>query len=348
MHQGHAMTEDVARRGVDFLLRHSDGHYRLRIIFFGGEPLLEFSLMKAIVAYARQKAIGAGKEVSFAITTNGTLLNQEVRLFLVENNFNTLVSLDGPQPMHDAARQFRDGRGSFQRIVPQVKALVREAAAVGVGIQGRTTLNRHHLGYVPELYEFMDRQMGFSGVSTPMVHRPAPAEFSFIEADLPQLKEDLARLGDLVVEKASLEGTPPAYGLFAFLDVLHQRSRPRRGCAAGRLAVTVDCNGKIYPCERFIGQENCCLGSVFSEEFRRDRIEWLSNQDRICAFDKCHKCYAMLYCKSTCVAERLLYLDKTGPTELDCEIYRTILLQILSVYVRVYYHPADGTCKRSQ
>lgn len=329
------MTEEVAFRGVDFLLAHAYRDAPLNIVFFGGEPLIAFALLESTVDYARRRAAQAGKQIGFAITTNGMLLTPEVRRFLLDNSISTMISMDGPKAQHDAARRLRNGAGSFDRVAPLARAFAAEAKRAGQDIRGRATLHRGHLGAVDALYAFLDEDMGFGSVSTPLIHRPAPDDLAITPDDLPRLEADLQRLGDRVLAKAEQTGELPGYGMFAFLRVLRERRRPQRGCAAGRLAVTVDTDGQLYPCERFIGATDYRLGSVLGGAYAADRVRQLSEQDRVCAFGKCRDCSAMLYCKSTCVAERLRYLPDTGPPDLDCETYRLMLRQILRVFVRL-------------
>lgn len=333
MHGNRSMSWEVAQRAVDFLLAHSEGENKLSLVFFGGEPLLNFAVMRDTVKYARDSMAETGKDLNFAITTNGTMLTPAIRRYLLKHNFHTMISFDGPEAMHNAARCFKDGRGSYAAIAPQVKAFVAEAAGAGTPVQGRATLNRHHLGHLLELYEFMEREMGFPGISTPIIHRPAPPEFCFAASDLPQLAGEVRQLGEHVLAKLTPQGKFPPYGFFTFLYLLHRRVRADRGCAAGRSAITVDTNGDIFPCERFIDCPDYRLGNVVTGEFQTTPAIRLSSLDHICAYPKCSSCYALMFCKSTCVAERVRYLGPEGPTEVDCEIYRLLLREMLRLYV---------------
>ena len=331
------MDEQVALKGIDFLFAHSRADRDLSIVFFGGEPLLCFHLMKAVVAYTDARAAQSGRRVRYCITTNGVNLTDSISRFLVDHAFHVMVSLDGDRAGHDAVRVFPDGRGSYDVILPKVRALNAMMSAGHGSSVGRCTLNRGHQGRLASIYAAMADELGFTAFSTPLIHAPAPSGLSFSADDLPVLEAELAAMGDWFVERAKATGRLPGLGLVtAFLTTLHQRNRPQRGCAAGRLALCLDVDGSLYPCERFVGLTQYRLGSVLSDEpLARERIEALSQLDRIGPYPKCRDCYAAFYCKGTCAAERVRYQGTEGPPASECSLYRLLLRRILSIYVRL-------------
>jgi uncharacterized protein len=331
------MDEAVALKGIDFLFSHSRLDRELSIVFFGGEPLLRFPLIKAVVAHTKKRAVEQQRKVRYCITTNGVNLGEEVADFLSDNDFNVMVSFDGDRKGHDAVRVFSDGRGSYDLILPRVRyfnALVASSHASSIG---RCTLNRGHLGRLPAIYEAMADELGFTVFSTPLIHAPAPSWLTFRSEDLGILEAELATIGDWFVERANATGSLPDIGIFtAFLRILHQRKRPHRGCAAGRQSLCLDVDGTLYPCERFVGLNEYSLGNVRSEmPLPEERIENISRLDQVGPYQKCLNCYAVLYCKGTCMAERIRYQGSDGPPESECELYRLLLRRILSIYVRL-------------
>ena len=336
MNDHHAMPIETALTGVDWLVAHSGSKTELTIVFFGGEPLLDMALVKAVVARAEALAVETGKSFGFSMTTNGVKLTREIRRWLIEKRFSVMISLDGEQPQHDASRPFLSGKGSFATIEPRARAFIREARAAGLVVNGRTTLNRTHLGHIVDLYRFLGEDMGFSTVSTPIIHEPAPEGFGFRMEDVPVLEAEFAQLADVLVERCERDGALPPWGtLTTFLHSLHHRNRPNRGCAAGRMAVCVDVGGDIYPCERFITCKDRVLGTVFSPDYDMERVHALSALDAVGYYEKCKSCAAVYYCKGTCAAERARYHPPEGPDEVTCEIYRALLRVILATYVRI-------------
>lgn len=331
-----AMTSEIARAGVDRIIALSGAQTDLAIVFFGGEPLLGMPLIREIVAYARTRGAAAGKRFGFAMTTNGVKLTPANRRFLIDERFSVMVSLDGEAAQHDASRPFLSGKGSFATIAPRVRSYVREARAAGLSTSGRTTLNRTHLGHIVDLYRFLDEDMGFTAVSTPIIHEPAPEGFAFRPEDLPALEAELRAVGDLFVERCARDGRAPAWGtITTFLDSLHHRLRPSRGCAAARKAICVDVRGDVYPCERFITARDWILTRTDRDDWAMDRVRALSEIDAVGIYDKCRACEAVWYCKGTCAAERVRYHPPEGPPETTCAIYRALLRVILDVYVRI-------------
>ncbi len=334
MRDHHRMPVTTARAGIDWLIAHSGSEPELTLVLFGGEPLLNMPLLKDAVAYAHEAAARGGKRFVFSLTTNGVKLTPEIRRFLIEERFSVMISLDGEKPQQDASRPFLSGKGSFDVIVPRAKAFIREAADAGLRVNGRTTLNRTHLGRIVELYHFLDG-MGFASISTPIIHAPAPCGFGFLAEDVPRLEREFDQVADLMVER-SQSGKLPPWGTFTtFLDSIYQRNRPNRGCAAGRRAVCVDIAGDIYPCERFITVPEYVLGSVQDPSYDMGKVHRLSRLDQIGIYDKCRSCVALYYCKGTCAAERVRYHPPSGPDEVTCDIYRALLGAILRAYVRI-------------
>jgi uncharacterized protein len=336
MHDGGTMSQATASASIDCLIRRSGQRRDLTVIFFGGEPLLDVPLIQNTVAYARQAVVRERKRIRFTITTNGVCLTKPVRQFLIDERFAVMISLDGDKQLQDTSRPFADGRGSFDTVAPQVKAFLAEALPAGLSLTGRTTLNRTHLGRIADLYRFLEDEMGFPAISTPIIHHPAPPGFGFTLEDVPKLEAEFLALSDRFVERCQATGTLPAWPtLGTFLHMLEWRSRPVRGCAAGRLAICVDPAGDIYPCERFITMPAYRLGNVHRNSYDMDLVRQLSRQDAVGFYDKCRSCEALNYCKGTCAAERIRYHSATGPDMIICAIYRALLRVILRTYVRI-------------
>lgn len=335
MQQGGAMGEATASAAVDFLVTHSGPHRDLAIIFFGGEPLLDFPLIRHTVAYARRAARAAGKQADFAITTNGVRLTRQVRRFLIREHFSVMISMDGDRQLQDANRPFPNGRGSFNTVAPRAKAFIAEALPAGLPVTARTTLNRTHLGRMLELYDFLENEMGFTSIWTPLMHHPAPPGFAFTLADLPTLEAELEQLADRARERLNTTGKLPCWGKpTVFLRALALGRAPVTGCAAGRLAVCIDPAGDIYPCERLVRMPDYRLGNVTREEYDTKRADRFAELRSAGCRPECHSCEALHYCEGACTAERLRYPGAGGSAEVACAIYRAVVRVVLKTFVR--------------
>jgi len=292
-----AMSREVAQQAVDFLLEHSGPLEDLVIVFFGGEPLLNFEVIRFVVDLATEKAREAGKRVSFALTTNGTVLTDEIARFLDEKHIGVTVSMDGVQEVHDRYRRFPDGSPSYEIILPKVKALLERphsrpvVARVTVAEQaGRVReILRHLIGL-----GFLEA--GFAPVTT------GHPEFQLDEAAMDQLLEEFKGLAAEFVEAAK-EGR--FLGFSNVIDLLvsfHQGEVMNYPCGAGLGLFSVDPEGRLYLCQRFTGQADFRMGDIF-EGFDRERLARFRLEAEISNKQECKECWARTICTGGCYHE---------------------------------------------
>jgi len=295
--QQQAMSREVAQQAVEFLFEHSGPLEELVIVFFGGEPLLNFEAIRFVVDLATEKGKEAGKRVSFALTTNGTVLTDEIVRFLDEKNIGVTVSMDGYQAVHDRYRRFPDGRPSYEIILPKVKGLLERphsrpvVARVTVAEQaGRVReILRHLIGL-----GFLEA--GFAPVTT------GHSDFQLDDAAMDHLLEEFKGLATEFVE-AAREGRFLGFSnLIDLLVSLHQGEVMNYPCGAGLGLFSVGPEGRLYLCQRFTGQDDFCMGDVF-DGFNRERLARFRQEAEISNKEACKECWARTTCTGGCYHE---------------------------------------------
>jgi len=288
------MSREVGKKAVDFLLQ-GEGFFR-EIDFFGGEPLLNFSLVRDIVRYAREKSISQGKEFSFTLTTNATLLDEKMMKFLNDEDINVILSLDGRPCVHDKMRPFKNGRGSYEATVQNIKKLL-QGRENNYYIRGTyTALNRD---FTEDIKHFLE--LGFYSFSLEPAVTSAEG-LALKEEDLPLLEREYDRLVDLYLEYR-VKNIPFVFYHF-ILDLEQGPCLYKRlsGCGAGIDYLAVASDGSVYPCHQFVGLDEFYMGNITEEPFSLD----LEKGEKI-AFsahekEECRRCWARYLCGRGCAA----------------------------------------------
>ncbi len=314
------MSEKTAMQAVDWLIDASGCVKTLRINFFGGEPLLNFPLMKTIVSYVLARGEAAEKKTLFQVTTNGTLLDDEIIIFLQKHDFKVLVSLDGPKDIHDKQRRFADGGGSYDAVTKHLGSLIASVPDTDVHavIMGDTD---------PKVVINALEGFGFRGISV------LPASGSlFSKADegkenrdsaaILQRMEEEAELWIDLARKRDIMGLQhlKSYSQFAAaLKTLLQNRKNYHPCGAAIGLVAVSCSGDIYPCHRFVGQNHYRIGNIFSKEL--DRTSYLKSP--VMTSENCIDCFARFYCAGGCKQDNVISGSSLfSPSEDMCRIRR--------------------------
>jgi len=320
------MSKEVGERAIDFLIDNSGNRDVLEVTFFGGEPLLNFSLVKHLVEYAREK--DTSKKFKFSMTTNGTLLTAQVSEWLSDNGFSLIVSLDGPEEIHDEVRVYPSGGGSHRTILENAK----KAAALPIGKRTtmRGTVSSRCLDISKQTDYLFDQ--GFKSVSVePAVGGPDDA-FAVQEKDLPRLTESYKEFARSYLQRIRNGHSPRFFHFFRILERLQSGIPRTHVCGAGSGYLAVSPNGDIYPCHKLDGQSGCKIGSVFSgiEDERRaiwrDTIEVDSNEI-------CRSCWAKYLCGGRCRAYSVLFCDDImKPLPITCELMKTRIESAIWLY----------------
>lgn len=317
---GGDMTERTAFQAVDWLLAQSGKIKKLYIGFFGGEPFLNFPLMRSVVAYAGEKFRAAGKEVQFHATTNGTCLDDEIIAFIKEHRLQVQISFDGPKEVQDSQRPFVGGQGSYDAIVPKIKKLL----AVMPETSGHAVL----VGDTdPERVKNALHRIGFAKVSFMPVSQSlfASADHDQRELDtlkiLQTLEREAERWLELIRERdaENLKRLMANSGLYMALTALLQNRKRHCACGAGLGLAGVSAAGDIYLCHRFVGREEYKLGSVFVDGLDRDA--YLQNQ--VAKSEACIACFAKYYCAGGCKHDNAAaHGSAFMPSEEKCRLRR--------------------------
>ena len=312
------MSEDVGRRALDFLIEHSGARRNLEVDFFGGEPLMNWDVVKALVRYAREREKETGKRFRFTLTTNGLLIDDDVIDFCNREMHNVVLSLDGRKEVHDRWRVDYAGNGSWERVVPKFQKLV--AARGGKNYYMRGTFTHANPDFLRDIQTMLD--LGFTELSMePVVAAPDDPN-ALTDDDLPVVMEQYEELAKLMLARERA-GKPFTFYHY-MLDLTGGPCIYKRvsGCGSGTEYLAVTPWGDLYPCHQFVGEEAFRLGDVW---------QGVTNTDAQAAFaacnvyakPECRDCWARLYCSGGCAANAYHATGSVaGVYETGCKLFR--------------------------
>ncbi|MBO4915050.1 MAG: thioether cross-link-forming SCIFF peptide maturase, partial [Oscillospiraceae bacterium] len=312
------MPFDVGKRALDFLIERSGARRNLEVDFFGGEPLMNWDVVKELVAYARTREKEAGKNFRFTLTTNGLLIDDDVIDFCNREMHNVVLSLDGRREVHDRWRVDYAGNGSWDRIVPKFQKLV--AARGGKGYYMRGTFTHGNPDFLKDVETMLD--LGFNELSMePVV--AAPDDPNALTADDVELvKKQYEELAQLMLRRER-EGRPFTFYHY-MLDLTGGPCIYKRisGCGSGTEYMAVTPWGDLYPCHQFVGEEKFKLGDVWqgvTNTSVRDQFAACN----VYAKPECRECWARLYCSGGCAANAWHASGSvTGVYKTGCELFK--------------------------
>ncbi len=294
------MSRKVAFRAVDFLMENSVDLKEVVIVFFGGEPLLNLDLIRLIVDYARKKATEKEIRIDFAITTNGTLLNDKVIGFLRENNIGVTISIDGFEKVHDRFRRFPNGAPSYGAILPGLKKLLADKE--GKPVVARVTVAGESK-YIPEILDHLlslgFSEAGFAPVTT------SDLSYQLSLGEMEHLLSHFKMLSETFIDHAKRDEFYGFTNLVDNLVVLHEGERKDYPCGAGLGLFSVDTKGHLYLCQRLTGEASSCMGDVFSG-FDRLLLSRFRQQAFISEKKACTECWVRKICAGGCYHEALV------------------------------------------
>ncbi len=312
------MSYEVGKQALDFLIAHSGTRHNLEVDFFGGEPLMNFGVVRDLVAYARSIEAQHGKHFRFTLTTNGLLIDDEVIDFANREMSNVVLSLDGRKEIHDRYRVDYAGNGSWERIVPKFQKLV--AARGGKNYYMRGTFTHQNPDFLADIRQMLD--LGFTELSMePVVCAPGdPAELT--EADMEIVKRQYEELAQLMLERDA-EGRPFTFYHY-MIDLTGGPCIYKRisGCGSGTEYMAVTPWGDLYPCHQFVGEEAYKLGNVYEGVTSPDvQAEFASCN--VYARPECRDCWARLYCSGGCAANAYHATGSVrGVYKPGCELFK--------------------------
>ena len=319
----------TAKSSVDFLLDRSAGRRHVHITFFGGETLMNFPLLKQVVAYAQQQVRAQSRSIDFSLTTNATLLTPAIIAFLSENRIGVTVSMDGPKEMHDQLRVFANGRGSYDIVETKVRALVQNHRTRP--ITARVTLTSG-VADVLRIFRHLKHDLGFHEVGFAPVTTSPNRLYAINEGGMDGVLDQFRVLANEYLEFA-LRGERHGFSNVSdTLAELHQGISKSHPCGAGLGLVGVGPSGDIAPCHRFVDSDQHSLGHVSSGIDREKQASFLERGNINRKYD-CHTCWARPVCAGGCHHEAFVRYGDTGHPNLHyCDWIRDWTDTCLRIY----------------
>ena len=312
-----SMSLETAKAAVDFLIRNSGKRKVLEMDFFGGEPLMNFDVLKAAVAYAKAEGEKAGKKFLFTTTTNALLLNDEAIRFFNEEMENVVLSLDGRPKVHDAIRKTVNGKGTYDLIIDKIKKFVQLRGDKSYYVRG--TFTAKNLDFSKDVLFIADQ--GVDSISMEPVVTEIP-ELQIRAEHLPTIEKEYEELCEKYLQRHEKgEG----FNFFHFnIDLEGGPCLSKRvsACGAGNEYFSVTPNGDLYPCHQFAGDEKFRMGSVFEGIIKPELREKFKNS---CLFTrkKCENCFAKFICSGGCSANNYHFNgDIDEPYETTCAMMK--------------------------
>ena len=312
------MSFEVGKRAFDFLIENSGTRHNLEVDFFGGEPLMNWDVVKQLVAYARSIEKEHNKNFRFTLTTNGMLIDDEVIDFLNKEMSNVVLSLDGRKEVNDHFRRDYAGNGSYDKIVPKFQKLVE--AREGKNYYVRGTFTHNNVDFTNDLFHMAD--LGFTELSMEPVVCPPDDPYALTEEDMPKIFEQYEILAKEMLKRKK-EGRPFTFYHY-MLDLKNGPCIYKRitGCGSGTEYMAVTPWGELFPCHQFVGDPKYSLGNIY------DGITNTEIQDgfRSCnayAREECKDCWARLYCSGGCAANSYHATGSiNGVYKYGCELFK--------------------------
>jgi uncharacterized protein len=323
------MDLETAKAAVDFLLAESGDRRSIHITFFGGETLMNFPLLKQVVAFAKERAAQQGRHIDFSLTTNATLLTPAIIEFLSENHIGVTVSMDGPKELHDHLRVFANGRGSYDIIEPKVRALIQNHRTRP--ITARVTLTAG-VNDVIRIFRHLKQDLGFHEVGFAPVTTSPNQLYAINAQGMDNVLDQFHTLAEEYLEYA-LRGE--SHGFSNVSDTLAElcqgvnKSHP---CGAGLGLLGVGPSGDIAPCHRFVDSDAHALGHISTGIDREKQTDFL-RRGHIGAKYDCHTCWARPLCAGGCHHEAFVRYGDTGHPNLHyCDWIRDWTDTCLRIY----------------
>ena len=312
------MSYEVGKKALDFLVANSCSRRNLEVDFFGGEPLMNFEVVKKLVAYGRSLEKEKDKHFRFTLTTNGVLLNDDVIELANKEMDNIVLSIDGRKQVHDHMRPSKNGKGSYDLILPKFKKVAEARNQQKYYVRG--TFTHFNLDFVEDVLHLADE--GFEQISVEPVVADPKEEYAIREEDIPQICEGYDRLAKEMLKRRK-EGK--GFNFFHYMIDLSGGPcvyKRLSGCGSGTEYLAVTPWGDLYPCHQFVGEEQFCMGNVEDGITRTD----IRDEFKLCnvyAKEECRNCFSKFFCSGGCAANAYHCHGNINTTyEIGCELQR--------------------------
>lgn len=312
------MCYEVGKKALDFLVANSGSRTNLEVDFFGGEPLMNFEVVKQLVKYGRSLEEPNNKKFRFTLTTNGVLLDDDILEFANKEMSNLVLSLDGRKEVHDLMRPRRGGQGSYDTVVPKFIKAAESRNQMNYYVRG--TYTRNNLDFAKDVIHMAD--LGFEQISVEPVVADKSESYAIREEDIDTLIKQYDELTAEMIKRKK-EGKP--FNFFHFMIDLSGGpcvAKRLSGCGSGTEYLAVSPSGELYPCHQFMGMKDFLLGNVDEGVIRTD----IRDEFKLCnvyAKEKCKNCFAKFYCSGGCAANSYNFSGSiNGTYEIGCELQK--------------------------
>ena len=312
------MSFEVGKQALDFLIAHSGSRRNLEVDFFGGEPLMNWDVVKRLVAYGREQEKIHNKKFRFTLTTNGMLIDDDVIEFANKEMHNVVLSLDGRKEVHDSLRKTASGKGSYDIIVPKFQKLVESRGGKGYYVRG--TFTHNNVEFTKDLLHMAD--LGFTELSMEPVVCGPDEPYALTEADKPILFEQYELLAKEMIRRKKAGNGFTFYHYMIDLKAGPCVYKRISGCGSGTEYLAVTPWGELYPCHQFVGDPKYSMGDVWkgvTNTALRDEFK----QCNAYARPGCRDCWARMYCSGGCAANAYHATGSIkGVYEYGCDLFR--------------------------
>ncbi len=310
------MSAETGKKAIDFVIKNSGTRKNIEIDYFGGEPLMNFNVVKEITEYAKEQASKHGKNFRFTVTTNGILLDEDKKKYINENMSNVVLSIDGRKEVNDRMRPRVDGSGTYDAILPKFIDMAESRSQDNYYVRG--TFTAFNKDFANDVIHLAD--LGFKQTSVEPVVAPEDEEYALTEKDLPEIFDQYEKLAAEYLKRWK-EGN--WFNFFHFMIDLDQGPcaiKRLSGCGAGHEYLAVAADGDLYPCHQFVGNKDFLMGNVYEGKLD-EKIRKYFEDSNIYTKDKCRNCFAKFYCSGGCSANAFNFNgDINKPYELACEM----------------------------
>lgn len=312
------MSFEVGKKALDFLVANSGNRVNLEVDFFGGEPLMNWQVVKDLVAYGRSLEEPNHKKFRFTLTTNGILLDEEVLEFANKEMANIVLSIDGRKEVHDYMRPFRGGQGSYDRIVPEFQKVAESRNQMNYYVRG--TFTHHNLDFSKDVLHLAD--LGFRQISVEPVVAEETEEYAIKKEDIPAILEEYDKLALALIERRKAGKGVNFFHFMIDLEGGPCVAKRLSGCGSGTEYLAVTPWGDFYPCHQFVGKEQFLMGNVeegITNTAMRDEFKGCN----VYAKEKCKECFARFYCSGGCAANSYNFHGNINDAyDMGCELQR--------------------------
>ncbi|AOK90421.1 PapB family radical SAM/SPASM ranthipeptide maturase [Paenibacillus polymyxa] len=319
------MTSDIARSAVDFLIQQSGEIEQLNITFFGGEPLLNFPLIQETVQYVHEQSEIHNKKFSFSITTNGTLITPKIKNFFYKHHFAVQTSIDGDEKTHNFNRFFKGGQGSYDLLLKRTEDMRNDRK---IGARGTVTPAELDLS---KSFDHLVK-LGFRKIYlSPALYSLSDEHYDTLSKEMVKLVEQFREL----LEREDYVTAKKMSNVLGMLSKIHSGGPRIHFCGAGTNAAAVDVRGNLFPCHRFVGEDECSIGNLFDEDPLSKQYNFIENST-VRNRTTCSKCWAKNLCGGGCHQENFAENGNVNqPVGKLCKVTKNFINATIKLYLQL-------------